>query len=118
YEPRAIWCTLYGLKTYRDLYTPRQLVALTTFSELIGEARERVKRDAAAAGFPNDLTPLEDGGWGATAYADAVATYLAFALSRLSDYGSALASWRPKDNAMRSGMAKQALPLMWDFAEG
>ena len=75
---------LYGLKTYGDLFTPRQLVALTTFSDLVQEARERVKRDAIAAGLPDDGKALEKGGTGATAYADAVGVYLAFAVSKAS----------------------------------
>jgi putative DNA methylase len=62
----------YGLTTYGDLFTPRQLVALTTFSDLVQEARERVQRDALAAGLPDDPKPLRDGGTGATAYAEAV----------------------------------------------
>ncbi len=73
---------LYGMTTWSDLFTPRQLVALTTFSDLVQEARERVKRDALAAGLPDDGKPLRDGGTGATAYADAVAVYLAFAVEQ------------------------------------
>ena len=72
-------CTPYGLTTWGDLFTPRQLVALTTFSDLVGEAREHIRRDALAAGLPDlptgqagDPKPLRDGGTGATAYADAV----------------------------------------------
>ena len=72
----------YGLTTWGDLFTARQLVALTTFSDLVQEARERVKRDALAAGLPDDGKPLRDGGTGATAYADAVAVYLAFAVEQ------------------------------------
>ena len=66
----------YGLTRFGDLFTPRQLVALTTFSDLVQEARERVKRDALAAGLPDDGKPLDAGGTGATGYADAVAVYL------------------------------------------
>ena len=98
---RDIRPQLYGLSTYRDLFTSRQLVALSTFSDLIGEARERVCADC-----------------GDEAYADAVATFLAFAHSRAVDYGNSLATWRPKDNAMRSLFAQQAIPMTWDFAEG
>ena len=61
---------------------PRQLVALTTFSDLVAEARARVKRDAIVAGLPGDSTPLRDGGTGAKAYAEAVGVYLAFAVSK------------------------------------
>ena len=70
----------YGLPTFGDLFTPRQLVALTTFSDLVGEATERIRHDAIAAGLPDDDRPLRDGGTGARAYAEAVAVYLAFAL--------------------------------------
>ena len=70
-------CTPYGLTSWGDLFTPRQLVALTTFSDLVQEARERVKRAALAAGLSDDGKALDrDGGTGATAYADAVAVYL------------------------------------------
>lgn len=66
----------------------------------------------------DDGIGLEAGGRGATAYGEAVAVYAAFAVSRLSDYGSSIATWRPKDNAMRSSLGKQAIPMVWDFAEG
>jgi putative DNA methylase len=116
----------YGFKYWYELFTPRQLVALTTFSDLLQEARERVKADALAAGLEeglplNELTGLPaeaKAKAGATAYADAVAVYLAFGVSRAADYGSSIATWRPKDSAMRSTLAKQAIPMVWDFAEG
>lgn len=111
-------CYSYGLTTWGDLFTPRQLVALGTFSDLVAETRERVRADAARAGLHDDGHAIDAGGAAATAYADAVATYLAFAASRAYDYGCSLSTWRPKDNAMRSGMSKQAIPMTWDFAEG
>lgn len=117
YDPRAIWCTLYGLRTFADLFTPRQLVALTTFSDLVAEARERVLADARAAGLPDDGVPLAAGGSGAQAYADAVAVYLAFALSRFADSGCALATWQSVGDFVAHAFARQALPMVWDFAE-
>jgi putative DNA methylase len=117
-NPRWFSPPLYGLTTYGDLFTPRQLVALTTFSDLVGEAMQQVRRDALKAGLPDDPAPLGDDGTGATAYAEAVGVYLAMAISRLADYGSSIATWRPKDNAMRSTMPKQAIQMAWDFAEG
>ena len=118
HNPRDIRTQLYGLTKYGDLFTPRQLVALTTFSDLVREVRELVGRDAVAAGLADDGKPLQAGGAGAVAYADAVGTYLAISTSRLADYGSSIATWRPKDNAMRSSLAMQAVPMTWDFAEG
>ncbi len=92
-DPRAIWCPLYGLTTFGDLFTPRQLVALTTFSDLVGEAVTEARRDAVAAGLPDDGGPLRDGEMGALAYAEAVGLYLGVALSRLSDICNGLCRW-------------------------
>lgn len=108
----------YGFKEYADLFTARQLTALTTFSDLVTEARERVLADALAAGMPEG-DRLEAGGAGAAAYADAVATYLGFAISRLADYGSTVSTWMPdpKNEGIRNTFARQAIPMTWDFAE-
>lgn len=116
-NPRWFSPPLYGLKTYGDLFTARQLVSLTTLSELVREVRGRVLKDARAAGMSDDERSLESGGAGAAAYADAIATYLAFALDRHIDYGSTLATWRHKDSAMRASLSMQAIPMTWDFAE-
>ena len=116
-NPRWFSPPLYGLKTWGDLFTPRQLVALTTFSDLVGEAMEQVRRDALAAGLPDDPTPLRDGGTGATAYAEAVAVYLGLGVSRASDAWSSLVTWRNQAQAPRNTFARQALPMTWDFTE-
>ena len=81
-NPRDFKTPNYGLMTFADLFTPRQLVALTTFSDLVQEARERVKRDALAARLPDDGKPLRDGGTGTAAYADAVGVYLGLVVSK------------------------------------
>ena len=107
----------YGFSTFGDYFTPRQLVALTTFSDLVTEARVRVERDAIVAGLPDDSTPLRDGGTGATAYAEAVGVYLAFAVSKMANIGSSIASWMSDRGAFRETFARQAIPMTWDFAE-
>ena len=104
----------YGMIQWRDLFTPRQLVALTTFSDLVTEAIARVKQDVR---FPEDETPLRDGGVGAAAYAEAVGVYLAFALSKLSNVGSLITSWMSDRGAFRETFARQAIPMVWDYAE-
>ena len=76
----------YGITTFADLFTSRQLVALTTFSDLVGEVRERIRQDAVAAGVVDDGSPLRDWGTGATAYAEAVGLYLAFLVDQLSNH--------------------------------
>jgi putative DNA methylase len=119
-NPRWFSPPLYGLKTYGDLFTSRQLVALTTFSDLVQEACERVKTDAIAAGLPDDGRRLDKAGTGATAYAEAVAVFFAFAISRSADRGSSVCSWdnSPKMEALRNTFGRQAIPMVWDFAEG
>ena len=108
----------YGFATFGDLFTRRQLVALTTFSDLVGEAIEQVRRDAIAAGLPDDDQPLRDGGTGAKAYAQAVAVYLGFALSKQTDLGNSLCRWEPIAQCPRQLFARQAIPMVWDYAEG
>src|SRR5258708_38831064 len=116
-NPRWFSPPLYGLSTYGDLFTNRQLVALTTFSDLVQEAREKVLADAQQARFPVDGISLNDGGTGANAYADAVATYLAIAVDRLADRNSTICSWDTGYVKVRNTFARQAIPMTWDFAE-
>jgi putative DNA methylase len=116
-DPRAFTPVLYGFDVYAKLFTSRQLVALTTFSDLVSEARSKVIIDAKAAGLPTDHTPLHQAGAGTTGYADAVATYLAFAVSKIANIGSTFASWMSDRGAFRETFARQALSMTWDFAE-
>jgi len=106
----------YGMTEWTDLFTNRQLTALTTFSDLVGEARERVLHDALASGMPEGER-LEQGGTDAAAYADAVATYLGMGVSRLSDIANALARWENTKEQVRNLFGRQAIPMIWDFAE-
>jgi len=107
----------YGMTKHADLFTDRQLVALTTFSDLIAEVREKVRQDAIAAGIPDDGIPLADGGTGAPAYADAVATYLALAIDKGANLWSSIATWMGDRGAMRETFPRQAIQMSWDFAE-
>ena len=122
-------CVPYGLSTWGDLFTPRQLVALTTFSDLVQQARERVRRDAVAAGQAEDHH-LRDGGTGATAYAEAVGVYLGLAISRFADRNNALCTWdigpigtrastggSARTASLRNLFARQAIPMVWDYGE-
>ncbi|MGB3220880.1 MAG: hypothetical protein WBD79_26060, partial [Anaerolineae bacterium] len=107
----------YGFDTFGDIFTPRQLVALTTFSDLVGEARARVKRDALTIGLPDDGKPLATGGIGATAYADAVAVYLAFSVDKAADYWSTICTWHSSKELIRNTFGRQAIPMTWDYVE-
>jgi putative DNA methylase len=118
FDPRNIWTPAYGLDTFASLFTNRQLTALTTFSDLVGEARERVLTDAVAAGLPEG-SRLEAGGTDAAAYADAVATYLGFAVDRVTGLNCSLTRWNsaPSKESVTDVFGRQAIPMVWDFAE-
>ena len=117
-NPRYMSPPLYGMDTFDKLFTARQLTALTTFSDLVSEAREQVLRDALASGMSKGER-LEAGGVGAAAYADAVATYLGLVISRITDYSSSINSWAssPQMEIVQHIFGRQALPMAWDYAE-
>ena len=116
-DKRSMFTPLYGLTTFGDLFTPRQLTALTTFSDLVQEAREKVIADAVSAGMVDDGLGIAQGGVGATAYGDALAVYLGFGVSKLSDRGSTICTWDSSRNSTRNTFGRQAIPMTWDFAE-
>jgi len=114
---------VYGMNSYSDVFTSRQLVSLDTFCELICEVRDHViASDGWAKSAKDDASraPLTDGGKGLRAYADAVVTYLALAIDRLANYSSTLCTWHSgvKYETLTSTFGRQALPMTWDFAEG
>jgi putative DNA methylase len=93
----------YGMTKHRHLFTQRQLVAMTTFCDLVGEAREQALKDSH----------------GDQTLADAVATYLALGIGRCADFWNTLAtwSWQPKNELVGHAFGRQALPITWDFGE-
>jgi len=117
HNPRDIRTQLYGLDEYGDLFTSRQLLALSTFSDLVQEARHKAIIDAATSGIDDDGLGLDAGGNGATAYGDAVAVYLGFVSDKVSDYWSSICSWNSPGEKMRNTFGRQAIPMVWDYAE-
>ena len=99
-NPRDFKTPNYGLNTYGELFTDRQLVALNTFSDLVQEARQKVIADC-----------------GDEAYANAIAVYLTFGVSRLSDIQNSLCRWETSKTQVRNLFGRQAIPMMWDYAE-
>jgi putative DNA methylase len=117
-NPRDFKTPNYGMKTFASLFTRRQLLALTTMTDLIAEARTKAIFDAKICEISQDTKRLHEGGSGAHAYGDALATYLAFIVDRAANYGSSLSTWLTDDNAIRGTFGRQALPMTWDFCEG
>lgn len=120
-DRRSMFTPLYGLTKFSDLFTSRQLVALTTFSDLVQEAREHIRRDAQAAGLADDSQGLVEAGAGATAYAEAVGVYLGLVVSSLADRMTTVCTWDAGGptwgTKTRNTFARQAIPMSWDFAE-
>lgn len=105
----------YGIEKWEHLFTKRQLLALNTFSQILGELRSRVESDASH--LPSDPMRLRDGGSGKVAYADAIMTYLAFVIDKCCDYWSSICTWNSPGEKMRNTFGRQAIPMTWDFAE-
>jgi putative DNA methylase len=115
-DPRNLWCLQYGLSHFDHLFTPRQLVALTTISDLVSEVRERIRQDALADGLNDDGKPLEAHGNGAIAYSESISVYLSFAANKCADYGCTIATWMPR-GTVGHAFSKQAIPMTWDYPE-
>ena len=116
-DKRAFWTPAYGVTTYSDLFTSRQIVSLTAFADLVQEAREKIKVDAIAIGLPNDNSPLSTGGSSTTAYADAISVYLAFGVDRMANTLCTIARWTPDRQQTVTVFSRQAIPMTWDFPE-
>ena len=117
YDPRNIWCSNYGLDTFDKLFTNRQLTALTTFSDLVAVAQKKAQEDAVAAGMADDGIGIADGGTGAKAYGEAVGVYLAFLIDQLANHCSSICSWHTRNTQLRNTFSRQAIPMVWDYAE-
>ncbi|MBR3354623.1 MAG: DUF1156 domain-containing protein [Oscillospiraceae bacterium] len=107
----------FGMTEYSDLFTNRQLTALLTFSDLVTEARQKAEQDAVSAGMPNDHISISEGGSGARAYSEAVSVYLAFLVDKISDRASTLCRWDVGFNKIGNTFGRQALPMVWSYAE-
>ena len=90
----------YGITKYSQLFTKRQLMALTTFSDRLIDIREQVCADGGTKG-----------------YSEAIVTYLAFLVDQLANHGSVICGWNSPNQQLRNTFARQAIPMVWDFAE-
>lgn len=107
----------YGMTKHKNLFTNRQLTALTTLVELVHEVQKIIEHDAIVAGYDNDNLSLKDGGKGARAYGEAISVYLAFLVDQIANHSSTICSWNSPNIQMRATFARQAIPMVWDFAE-
>ena len=107
----------YGMSKWSDLFSPRQIVGLTTLSDLIGEVRDRIRIDAVAGGMEDDGKGVENGGRGALAYAETVSLYLAFAIDRCADFCNSLTRWVPGNQKVMNLFGKQTVSMTWGYPE-
>lgn len=106
----------YGLTTWADMFTPRQLVGLSAISGLIDEVRSQVRAEAIASGM-SDGESISAGGLGAQAYSEAIAVYLSFALDRCIDFSNTCTQWSPGNQKVMHLFGKQTISMTWDFPE-
>lgn len=107
----------YGLETIESLFTQRQAMVLDAFANQLLSIREQILRDAKEAGMRDDSEPLASGGAGATAYADAISVYLAFAIDKVADRCSNVCGWDASRDGMRNTFGLSGMSMAWDFAE-
>ena len=107
----------YGMERYYQLFTERQLTALCALSDAAAQAQAAVREHAATAEKAADGVHLRDGGTGPTAYAEAIAVYLAFIIDKVADYGSNICTWNSSRQQIRNVFARQVIPMTWDYAE-
>lgn len=117
YYPGHLNTNAYGLNTFDKLFTKRQLLSLCTFSSYISEIQKVIEEDAVNAGMSDDHVALRNGGKGAKAYGEAIGVYLAFCIDKMTDLSNALNRWEPNAQCPRQLFARQAIPMVWDFAE-
>jgi putative DNA methylase len=110
-------CVPYGLKEWGDLFTSRQLVALTTLGDLVGELQNRIQSAAASCGMASEDVGLESGGGSARAYAEAIRVFLSFQIDQLTNHLSTICAWHVNNEQLKNTFARQSLPMTWDFAE-
>lgn len=109
---------LYGFNDFSDMFTNRQLVMLTTFSETLKEMLPEMEEEAIRCGYQDNSLGLEQGGDGAKAYAEAIVVYLSLLIDKLADYHSSFCSWNSSRQLIRNVFGRQAIPMVWDYAEG
>ncbi len=93
-EIRRISVPIYGMARWSDLFAARQLLALTTLTQLIGNLELEFDSDHAIV----------------------VKTCLGLALDRQVDIDSSLCRWLPLE-AIANTFGRQAIPMIWDYAE-
>ena len=121
-QSRGTWASnaqgrRYGFWTFGDYFTPRQLVALNVFTDLVREVRERIRLDAVAVGLTDNGLSLHDGGKGPTAYAETVSVYLAMAVDRMANTICTISRWTPDRGQTVTAFARQGIPMTWDFPD-
>jgi len=109
--------TAFGVRTFADLLTPRQLLTMCTFAEVIAGVGDRIRADALAAGMEDDPLGLEKGGTGALAYAEAVTTYLGLTLSRMANRVSTMTIHNRANGSVEQSFVQPAYAFYGDFPE-
>lgn len=106
---------MYGMSTWGDAFTSRQLVALTTFSSLVGEAQEKIRFDAITSDCSKIHQTIDLDSQNAISYADSVVTYLALGVGRCANYWSSLTPWA--NDFIVQTFGRNAIRMVWDHAE-
>lgn len=117
FNPRNFNTPIYGMDHFADLFTNRQLSTLVTFCDVVSDLKKEIEEDAVNSGMQDDHIPLSENGYGATAYAEAICVYLAFAIDRLADFSTSVSRWAVTNEKAMNCFSKQAIAMTWDYPE-
>ena len=101
----------YGMSNWRDLYTSRQYYFLSTLVEVVKKIPQKIITDIKENKWDieNDVNPQE--------YAYSVLTYIACGISQLTRYYCTICTWNSTNQNVAQAFGRQAIPMVWDFAE-
>jgi putative DNA methylase len=108
HNPFSVRPPLYGFMTYDELFTNRQLSMLNVLSSILGDLYFIVKKDIDIKNLTSAKTEK---------YIAAIITYLSLAIDKGINIWSSSCSWMGDRGAFRETFARQALPMIWDYAE-
>ncbi|GAB4329265.1 MAG: DUF1156 domain-containing protein [Calditrichia bacterium] len=112
-ESMTCWTKPYGIGTFGDLFTNRQLCALNTLSNLVEFGSDKITQDSKnSINNLNNTTQFD-----IKTYAKSITIYMSLAIDKAADYWSTACSWHSSKELIRNTFGRQVIPVVWDYAE-
>lgn len=89
----------YGMQSWRDVFSPRQLLAIGTYVETLQDVIKDARKEVSVA------------------RAQALQTYLAFAIDKACDHNSRMARWENSRGVIKGTFDRHDFSFKWSHAE-